>query len=205
MQAGWWFCRLHHSCSMLKTTSMESYGSQSTTVPDLSFSSVGIKRLPLGAVGKRSRWAICSALRRSLAAILLFSLAFGILRTAPTTGTSSTSSPTIFSSGLRNVAGSSWMVTICSTSPPSSPSSSALAFGLCLVLLFWGVHRPGKWYISLVHGSQNVTQPPFSRVMTQVCSTSFAGGSILWMCGALWVSSWDLFLLSLLQTVPLHT
>mmetsp|Transcript_85847 Transcript_85847/g.228165 ORF Transcript_85847/g.228165 Transcript_85847/m.228165 type:complete len:264 (-) Transcript_85847:1935-2726(-) len=200
IHAGWWFCLLHQRLSMLKTTSMESYGNQSTNVPD--FSSM-LRSSPFGAVGSFSRWAICSCLSLSLEGAFAFSFAFGILLTAPMVGRLSTSSPTTAMSGARCVSSWGSITSSCGSSASSSFTTLGTGFGLPFAL----VHRIGMWYNSKVHGSQNVTQPPVSRVMTQVCSTSLMGSSSLSVVGFFPSpsSSTSASLLSLVHTVPLHT
>mmetsp|Transcript_19279 Transcript_19279/g.45286 ORF Transcript_19279/g.45286 Transcript_19279/m.45286 type:complete len:206 (+) Transcript_19279:1089-1706(+) len=91
----------------------------------------------------------------------------------PTLGTSETSPVSTIMSWTSSVARS------CATRKSLSSSSSfwtkskaSAFFAVAESTLFRFTQRCGMWYISLVDGSQKVTHPPSSRVMTQACSTS---------------------------------
>mmetsp|Transcript_114949 Transcript_114949/g.325591 ORF Transcript_114949/g.325591 Transcript_114949/m.325591 type:complete len:306 (-) Transcript_114949:1327-2244(-) len=205
MHAGWWFWRLAHRFRSLKTTSIESYGSQVTRFFAASSSWSG-------AVGCSTRFLYISSAASTFELRALFCatlrLAFGI---RPTVGRLFTSDQSIFTSCTWPDCGgpsSPWGTAACASSAASPPSSSAesaellsatAAGGLSASSLPSGAWRTssmslkkswrplpsttgfswrfGRWYICRLHGSQNVTQPS-SFVITHTCSTSMSCWSL---------------------------
>mmetsp|Transcript_157750 Transcript_157750/g.383040 ORF Transcript_157750/g.383040 Transcript_157750/m.383040 type:complete len:304 (-) Transcript_157750:1012-1923(-) len=187
MQAGWQFWRLAQRFWSLKTTSMESYGSQSTR-----FS--GCRRWVWGATLSSMRLFIIS-LRSSSplfdaflpsAFILGLGMRPMVGRLAISSGrmrASSTSSShcrtSLFFSGSSSASSSSPAASASSVSAraPSASAPAAAAPFLPFLAAFLGTrlvfsltwYRLGMWYICFVVGSQKVTQPS-SLVMTQACS-----------------------------------
>mmetsp|Transcript_85656 Transcript_85656/g.239304 ORF Transcript_85656/g.239304 Transcript_85656/m.239304 type:complete len:267 (+) Transcript_85656:713-1513(+) len=186
MQAGWWFWWFAYKFSMLKQTSIDSNGNQSTNVPD---STPGRSKALFGAWVRYSRiFSIfsCDKSRPDLPLLLSEAFCFG-RGIRPIVGRAS------MSSTPSSISGTSSAHSSCSSppatkassspSPPPSPSLSSLCKPRSLrFFLFLALNEclKGKWYISREQTSQNVTKPFTSRVITHTCSMSLGG---FFFCG----------------------